>query len=463
MNTVRVISPVDGSTVAEYPLTTDAQLEAALTAAARAQAAWARTPLEERQQLVARFVEAMLAMAEEIVPELARCMGRPVAVGGGELRGFEERARTMARLAPEALAPVMPLPRPGFTRYIRREPLGVVLVVAPWNYPYLTAVNAVVPAILAGNAVILKHATQTLPVGERFRLAMERAGAPAGLFHHLVLSHAQVERLLESGRVHHLVFTGSVEGGRRLGTLAARSLLGANLELGGKDPAYVRPDVDLDFAAEQLVDGAFFNSGQSCCAIERIYVHRQVFEPFLERFVDRVRRYVLGNPLDPRTTLGPLVSRQAAEAVRRQIQEAVAMGARPLIDPAEFPADTGDSAYLAPQVLVGVDHRMAIMREETFGPAVGLMPVADDDEALRLMNDSRYGLTAALFTRDLARAQELGERLAAGTIFLNRCDYLDPELAWTGVKDSGRGASLSRIGFEQLTRPRSFHLCHHPE
>ncbi len=463
MTTVRVVSPADGAVVAEYPLATDAEVEAAVAAAQRAQAEWRRVPLAERRRLVEAFVDAMLAMREEIVPELARCMGRPVAVGGGELGGFEERARTMIRLAEEALAPVVPSPRPGFTRYVRREPLGVVLVVAPWNYPYLTAVNAVVPALLAGNAVILKHATQTLPVGERFRIAMERAGAPPGLFHHLILSHGQVERLLADRRVDHLVFTGSVEGGRHLGTLAARSLLGANLELGGKDPAYVRPDVDLDFAAEQLVDGAFFNSGQSCCAIERIYVHREVFDPFLARFLERVRRYVLGDPLDPATTLGPMVSRQAADRVRAQIREAVAMGARTLVDPAEFPADTGDSAYLAPQVLVDVDHRMAIMREETFGPAVGIAPVADDEEAVRLMNDSRYGLTAALFTRDVAVAEALGDRLETGTVFLNRCDYLDPELAWTGVKDSGRGASLSRIGYEQLTRPKSFHLRHHPE
>lgn len=461
--TVRIVSPIDGSVVAEFPLASDAAVQAALDAAREAQRSWRQVPVVERGRILEAFCEELGAMREEIVPELARLIGRPVSAGGGEVARTIERARTMIGLAPVALEPVMPPVRPGFTRYVRREPLGVVLVIAPWNYPYLTAVNAVVPALMAGNAVILKHATQTLPVGERFAAALARAGLPEGLFRHLVLTHEQVGRLLDGRLVDHFVLTGSVEAGRSLAVRAARRFLGGNLELGGKDAAYVRPDVDLDFAAAEIADGAFFNSGQSCCGIERVYVHRDVFEPFLERLVAVARGYVLGNPLDPATTLGPMVSRQAAAKVREHVAEALARGARGLVDPALFPADDGEGAYVAPQVLVDVDHSMKVMWEETFGPVVGVMPVADDEEAVRLVNDSPYGLTAAVFTRDLAAAQQIGDRLEVGTVFMNRCDYLDPELAWTGVKDSGRGASLSRIGYEHLTRPRSFHLRHHPE
>jgi len=460
---IRILSPVDDRVVAEFCISPDAEVEAAIAAARKAQQAWRRVPVVERARILSAFVDALEGMAEEIVPELARLIGRPVSVGGGEVARTAERARTMIGLAPVALEPVMPPPRSGFTRYVRREPFGVVLVIAPWNYPYLTAVNAIVPALMAGNAVILKHATQTLPVGERFATALARAGLPEGLFRHLVLSHEQVGRLLDGRLVDHFVLTGSVEAGRSLAVRAARCFLGGNLELGGKDAAYVCPDVDLDFAAAEIADGAFFNSGQSCCAIERVYVHRDVFAPFVERLVAIARGYVLGDPLDPATTLGPMVNRQAAAKVRAHVAEALGRGARALVDASLFPADDGSGPYVAPQVLVDVDHTMKVMREETFGPVVGVMPVADHGEAVRLINDSPYGLTAAIFTRDLAAAQEIGERLEVGTVFMNRCDYLDPELAWTGVKDSGRGASLSRIGYEHLTRPKSFHLRHHPE
>jgi acyl-CoA reductase-like NAD-dependent aldehyde dehydrogenase len=239
---------------------------------------------------------------------------------------------------------------------------------------------------------------------------------------------------------------------------AAERFIATGLELGGKDPAYVRADAPLDSAVENLVDGAFFNAGQSCCAVERIYVHGDVYDEFVERYAALTREYVLGNPLDAATTLGPMVRADAAQSVREQIREAVAMGAQALIDPAHFPANKEGTPYLAPQVLVGVDHRMRIMTEETFGPAVGIMRVAGDDEAVTLMNDSRYGLTASVWTRDAEAAQHIGDRVETGTWYMNRCDYLDPALAWTGVKDSGRGCTLSKLGFDAFTRPKSFHL-----
>jgi acyl-CoA reductase-like NAD-dependent aldehyde dehydrogenase len=387
-------------------------------------------------------------------------MGRPVRYGAGELRGFEERARYMIAIADDALAPVEPSARPGFRRRVTREPLGTVLVIAPWNYPYLTAVNSIIPALMAGNAVILKHASQTLLVGERFAEAFRRAHLPAGLFHNLVMDHAQVEALIGSGRVQQVNFTGSVEGGRTMERAAAGRFLGLGLELGGKDPAYVRADADLVFAIENLVDGSYFNSGQSCCGIERIYVQASVYDAFVDGFVALARQYVLGNPLEEATTLGPMVRPAAAQFVRGQIAQAVANGARALLDPAQFPLDAPGSAYLAPQALVDVDHRMAVMREESFGPVVGIMRVRDDDEAVALMNDSPFGLTASVWTRDVDAAEAIGARVDTGTFFMNRCDYLDPALAWTGVKDTGRGATLSRVGYEALTRPKSFHLRH---
>ncbi|MNO70374.1 Succinate semialdehyde dehydrogenase [NAD(P)+] Sad [compost metagenome] len=459
-DSIRLISPVDGSVYAERPYSDTVAIDHALHEAEQAQRAWRRRPLEERAAFCNAAVDAMLTMSDEIVPELAWQMGRPVRHGAGELRGFAERARHMIEIAPAALANIEPAPKEGFRRYIRREPLGLVLVIAPWNYPYLTAVNSLIPALMAGNAVLLKHASQTLLVGERFAEAFQRAKLPAGLFHNLVLDHEQTATLIGSGRIQQVNFTGSVAGGQAMQEAAIGQFIGLGLELGGKDPAYVRADADLGHAVENLVDGAFFNSGQSCCGIERIYVDKAIYPQFIEAFAALTRQYVLGNPLDQATTLGPLVSPKAAAFVRGQIAAAEAQGARALIDPQGFAAMPPDSAYLAPQVLVDVDHHMAVMREESFGPVVGIMPVCSEEHAITLMNDSPFGLTASIWTADLAAAERIGDALATGTVFMNRCDYLDPALAWTGVKHSGHGATLSPVGYECLTRPKSFHLRH---
>ena len=455
---VRCVSPVDGRIYAERPVASDAAITAALSAARDAQRDWRRLDIARRARFCSAFVDAMLAMRDEIVPELAWQMGRPIRYGAGELRGFEERARHMIEIAASALAPLRPEPKVKFERWIAREPLGVVMVVAPWNYPYLTAVNTVVPALMAGNAVILKHAAQTLLVGERFQKAAEVAGLPAGLFQNLALNHAQTARIIAGRKVDQVNFTGSVAGGKAMEAAASGTFIGLGLELGGKDPAYVRADADLAQAVENLVDGTFFNSGQSCCGIERIYVHRDLYPKFVDGFVALTKSYLLGDPLDETTTLGPMVKAEAAEFARGQVTEAVRAGAKALIDPGLFPRDRIGTPYMAPQVVVDVNHQMGLMREESFAPTVGIMPVADDDEALALMNDSPYGLTASLWTQDQEAAARLGAELETGTVFMNRCDYLDPALAWTGVKDTGRGATLSRIGYETLTRPKSFHL-----
>jgi acyl-CoA reductase-like NAD-dependent aldehyde dehydrogenase len=458
MSDIICISPIDGKELVRRPAASAAEIDAALKAARSAQKEWRKLSVDERSAYVLKFLDIMLATNQEVVPELAQQMGRPVRYGG-EFRGFEERVRYMARIAKDSLAPTIPDDdRPGFKRMIKREALGVVFVVAPWNYPFMTAVNTVAPALIAGNAVILKHAAQTILVGERFQKAMDAAGLPKGVFQNLVLTHEQTSEILAKGLVDHTNFTGSVAGGRAIEKAAAGSFMSLGLELGGKDPAYVRADANVENAIENLVDGAFFNAGQCCCGIERIYVHDSHYDRFLDGFVNLTSQYVLGNPLDEKTTLGPMANVRFADWVRKQTAEAIAKGAKAHIDTGKFSVDTGNTAYLAPQVLTNVDHSMSVMMEESFGPVVGIMKVKSDEEAIKLMNDSPYGLTAAIWTQDLDAAERIGGEIETGTVFMNRCDYLDPGLTWTGVKDTGRGTGLSRLGYESLTQPKSYHL-----
>ena len=450
------ITPVDGSVYATRPLAGSAEIDAALSEAIRAQRAWATAPLSERVALLHRAVDAFVADAAAIALEISWQMGRPVAHTPSEVRGFEERARHMLAIVEETLGPVVATPKEGFDRRIKRVPLGVVAVIAPWNYPYLTAVNAVIPALAAGNAVILKHSHQTPLCAERFANAFAAAGLPAGVFTHLHLSHADTSALMGDPRLAHVCFTGSVDGGRAVVAATARGFATAGLELGGKDPAYVRADAKLEHAIDSLADGAFFNAGQSCCGIKRIYVANALYDRFVDGVVAFAHAYKLGSPIDPETSLGPLVRTSAAEWIRTQVADTIRRGGRQLVDGTRFTANQSGTPYLAPQVLVDVDHSMPFMREESFGPAVGIMRVASDEEAIRLMNDSDFGLTAAVYSGDAEAADRIGDALDTGTVFLNRCDYLDPALAWTGVKNSGRGCTLSRVGYEQLTRPKSF-------
>jgi acyl-CoA reductase-like NAD-dependent aldehyde dehydrogenase len=454
--TVKLISPVDGRVYAERPVASAAEIEAAVTRSKAARKAWAEVTIRERGKFMERFLDALLAKNDEIVPELAWQMGRPVRYGG-ERKPLEERARHMIAIAEDALAPSVKTDRPGFRRWLAREPLGTVMVIAPWNYPFITANNTILPALMAGNSVILKHATQTLLVGERFAEAAKTAGLPDGLFQNLVLSHADTEKLIGSGAIDHINFTGSVEGGRRIEKAAAGTFATLGLELGGKDPAYVRPDAKLDFSIENLVDGAFYNSGQCCCGIERIYVHGDVYDEFVDGFIDTAKGWTLGNPLDPETIVGPMAQGRFADVVREHTSEALRKGATAHIS-RKHELDVPGSPYIEPEVLTGVNHQMTVMREETFGPVVGIMKVADDDEAVTLMNDSPYGLTASIWTEDLDAAARIGARVETGTVYANRCDYVDPGLVWTGVKDTGKGATLSEVGYANLTQPKSYHL-----
>ncbi|MGB2234755.1 MAG: aldehyde dehydrogenase family protein [Candidatus Puniceispirillum sp.] len=452
---LQCISPIDGSVYAERPLMDRAAAFDAVKHAEDAQAAWATRPLAARVEIVRDAVARIGEMNDDIVPELAWQMGRPVRYGG-EFGGFTERASYMADIADTALAPIMIEDSDSFTRYIKRIPHGVVLVIAPWNYPYMTAINTVAPALIAGNAVMLKHASQTPLVGERLAQAFHAAGVPEGVFQNVFLGHDVTADLIAARSFGFVNFTGSVNGGKHIETAAAGTFTNLGLELGGKDPGYVMEDADLDAAVDTLIDGAMFNSGQCCCGIERIYVAESLYDEFVAKAVEIVSGYKLGNPLDSDTTLGPMAQVRFADEVRAQTAEAIEAGATAMVDPALFPED--DGAYLMPQILVNVDHSMRVMREESFGPVVGIMKVADDDEAVRLMNDSDFGLTASLWTKDMARATAIADQIETGTVFVNRCDYLDPALCWTGCKDTGRGGGLSEIGYHNVTRPKSFHL-----
>jgi acyl-CoA reductase-like NAD-dependent aldehyde dehydrogenase len=459
--TMKLISPVDGSVYAERQTASVADMARVFSAARDAQKGWSALPLDSRIDYCLKALDVLLAMRQDIAVELTWQMGRPIRYTPYELNGVEQRTRHMAKIAAESLAPLDSGLEHGTTgahRYIKREPLGVVFVLAPWNYPYLTTVNSIMPALMAGNSVVLKHSDQTLMVAERFQKAFDAAGLPKGVFQSIVLDHDQSARIISGRLVDMVAFTGSVAGGAAMEQAAVGRFLPVNLELGGKDPAYVRPDARMQFAIENVADGAFFNSGQCCCGIERVYVHEKVYDEFVEGLVALVKTYKLGNPTDPEVTLGPLARARQAAFVRDQIAAAMRAGAVAHIDPKQFAADAPGTPYLAPQVLTNVNHQMDFMTEETFGPAVGIMKVRDDEEAIQLMNDSKYGLAASLWTEDLEAATAIGDRIETGTVFVNRCDYLDPALTWTGVKDTGRGAALSPLGFHGLTRPKSYYV-----
>lgn len=456
--TLKTISPVDGRLLAERTTATPAEIDVALQRARAAQLTWRSVPLGERAAILERFCDEFEARGAGIAESLSWQMGRPLRYAPSEVRGTLERARHMIGIAATALADVDPGPKPGFRRFIRREPLGVVFTVAAWNYPYLIAVNSVVPALMAGNAVVLKHSAQTPLCAETFAECFAAAALPAGLFQVLHLEHAGTERVIRDPRIDFVAFTGSVAGGHAVQRAAAERFIGVGLELGGCDPVYVRHDADLPHAIENIVDGAYFNSGQSCCGLQRIYVHESVYQSFADGCIELIGKYRLGDPLDPETTLGPVVRTAAADAIRAQLRAAIASGARPVIDERAFPHSKQGTPYLAPQLLLDVPPDSSVMREEIFGPVAGIAKVGSDDEAVARMNDSAFGLTAAIWTRDEDAALALGGRVQTGTWFMNRCDYLDPALAWVGVKDSGRGCTLSAVGYEHLTRPKSFHL-----
>ena len=452
----KTITPIDNTLYIERNYNGD-KIEETIDSSIKGQKEWAELDIKERIKLLSNFVEDFLSRGDIISEELSRQIGRPISQTGSELKGFKDRAYYMLSIAEKKLANINITQDNNFKSYIRRRALGVVFVIAPWNYPYLVSVNSIIPAMAAGNSVILKHSAQTPLCAEQLYQSAKKT-LPKNVFNFLHLNHDDSLKIVSDKRINFVSFTGSVKAGYDVQKATNSKFIDMTLELGGKDPAYARYDCDLEKSVENLVDGSFFNSGQSCCGIERIYVDEKIYNNFLELFVSKTYNYKLGNPLKKETNLGPVVKLSAAEFILKQMDNAIDKGARKMIDEDKFKFPKEHKNYLIPQVLTNVSHEMSFMTEETFGPCVGIMKVKNENEAIQLMNDSPYGLTASIWTRDLEVAEKIGNQVETGTFYMNRCDYLDPALSWTGVKETGKGCSLSEIAYEKLTAPKSFHL-----
>jgi acyl-CoA reductase-like NAD-dependent aldehyde dehydrogenase len=455
--TLVVDNPFTGDIACTVPLADESDVSLTLERADHAAREWRQTPLSDRVALCERAVAGLEAAAETIATDVTRMMGKPIAQARGEVKTMAVRARAMMGMAHAALADVAAPAQAGFERRTVREPLGVVLDLPAWNYPLLTAVNCVVPAVVAGNAVIVKHSPRSPLCGEHFARAFAGAGGPTHLVQALHCDHAASEKMVGDGRIDHVVFTGSVYGGHRIALAGAKRFLHPCLELGGSDPAYVAPDCDLAKTVDNLVDGAIYNAGQSCCAVERIYVHRSLYPSFVEMAENLVKTYVMGDPMSDATTLGPIAQPAHISDLQDMVDDARSRGARLIAGGRRTRVD-GRGRFFEPTLLADITPAMRVFREEQFGPIVAAAPVDSDEEAVARMNDSALGLTASVWTRDRDRADRMARALQCGTVFMNRCDYLDPTLPWNGWKDSGRGVSLSPLGFEALTRPKSIHF-----
>jgi acyl-CoA reductase-like NAD-dependent aldehyde dehydrogenase len=450
-----LIDPFRAKPLRDVALHTWSEANERVERARRAQAVWRRVPLAERVREVHHAITYFEEHAEAIARDVSLLMGKPIRESRGEVKTLLARTRFMTSIADEALAPVLVPSKPGFSMRIEHAPLGVVLEIASWNYPLIVPVNVVVPALIAGNAVLLKHSPLVPLIGEHFERAFERLSV-RDLVLNLVTSNDDAEKLVADPRVDFVAFTGSVATGKRVLRTAAQRVVDVGLELGGKDPAYVADDADLGFAAANVVDGACYNAGQSCCAVERAYVHAQHYDEFLARAAAAMREYVLGDPLDEATTMGPIAREEQLAVLERHVADAVKRGAR-LIRGGKRPEGLA-GWFFEPTLLADVPNDALVMQEESFGPLLPVARVESDDEALAKMNDSRYGLTASVWTQSGERAERFARELEAGTVYQNRCDYLDPALPWTGWKESGLGSTLSKFGFMHLTKRKSLHF-----
>jgi acyl-CoA reductase-like NAD-dependent aldehyde dehydrogenase len=447
-------NPYTFQEAARRPRAGEAEVDELLDRAAAAARAFSATEVSDRVALCQRAMVAMKTDGERIAGDITAMMGKPLRQGRNEVAAMTQRADHMMAIAAESLADTEVPGRPGFERRIERVPLGVVFNMPAWNYPLLTCVNAVVPAVLAGNAVVLKHSTRTALCGEHFAQAFQQAGAPDGLFQALHCDHDTAARVAQDRRTDYVAFTGSVSGGRAVyRAVAAGQFSDVGLELGGKDAAYVAADADVEKAAAGLVDGACYNAGQSCCGVERVYVHRSLHDDFVGAALTAMQALKLGDPTTE-VDMGPMAQPGAPAFLERQVAEAKTAGAGVLCG-GKAVALAGKGRFFEPTLMTRVSHQLDVMRSESFGPILPVMAVDDDDQALALMNDSDLGLTASVWTSDRDRAARLARALAVGTVYMNQCDLLDPALPWTGVKDSGKGSTLSPLGLHHLTRPRS--------
>jgi len=461
------ISPNNNQPILERVEPTKSELEALLTKSLEAFKIYSKNyALKKRQEIIKKALSLLSSKQDELARELTEQMGRPIAYTAKEIQTAIKRCEYLLKISDHVFADTPGEHEEGFKRYIRKEPLGPVLIIFAWNYPYLILVNSLIPALLAGNSVILKPSPQTPTIAEHFQSIFLEAGLPADVlrFFHSGGMNATIPQIaIQSPIVKLICFTGSVEGGLAVQGAASARIVPVGLELGGKDPAYIRQDVDLDWAAAEIVDGALFNSGQSCCSVERVYVHHSICDQFVQAIQKVLKTYKLGDPFDPKTHLGPVISSKSQTFIQKQIDEAIQAGAQDVTPENEsFKNLPSHGNFVKPTLLINVNHSMRVMTEETFGPVIPVMSVKDDEEAIRLMNDSDFGLTASIWTKDLKLAEELTNEIEAGTVFVNRCDFPAPDLAWTGWKNSGKGVTLSRFGFDQFTKLKSVHLKSYP-
>ncbi|KAI8317287.1 Succinate-semialdehyde dehydrogenase [Colletotrichum sp. SAR11_240] len=459
------ISPTTNEPILTRNGISQADLDELPNTATKAFESWSKTSLADRQKIVKTALKLLLNLKDDLAQELTVQMGRPIAYTGVEVATAVKRAEYLLKISDEVLKDTDGEAEKGFKRFIRKVPVGPVLVIFAWNYPYLILVNSLIPALLAGNTVILKPSPQTPTIVERVAKVFEEAGLPAGVLQHFHCgSPTLIESIVRNPKIKLVAFTGSVAGGLAVQQAAADRVVNVGLELGGKDPAYIRGDVDIDWAAAEIVDGAVFNSGQSCCSVERVYVADEIHDAFVEAVQKVLKGYVLGDPFDKGTHVGPVISKRSKETIEAHVQDAVAKGAKDATPENEsFANPPPKGNFVKPTLLTGVDHSMTVMTEETFGPVIPVMRVKNDDEAVKLMNDSEFGLTASIWTKDTDRGYELADQVEAGTVFVNRCDFPSPDLAWTGWKNSGKGQTLSRFGYDQFVKLKSYHLKDYPK
>jgi acyl-CoA reductase-like NAD-dependent aldehyde dehydrogenase len=451
---LKVVNPATEQVIRELDEDTRDTLRRKAAAAREAQPAWAARPVEERVACARRFAELLGAEKDTLAATLTSEMGKPIAQARGELNAMAARIDFFVRHTAAAVADEVVLSEAGMEERLAWEPLGVVANVSAWNYPWFVGSNVFLPALLTGNAVLYKPSEFATLTGLAIADLLYRAGVPREVFAPVVGGGPVGKALLEE-KIDGVYFTGSYATGRAIAKSVAGRLIRVQLELGGKDPAYVCDDVDVTAAAAATAGGAFYNAGQSCCAVERVYVHRRIAKEFTAAFTEAVRAYKVGDPMDEATDVGPLARRAQLDVLQDQVDDAVRRGARLLLGGKPRP---GTGWFYEPTVLAGVTHEMKVMREESFGPVIGIMEVEDDDDAVRWMNDTDYGLTAAVYTPDRARAERVLRRVDAGTVYWNCCDRVSPRLPWTGRRHSGIGSTLGIVGIRAFVQPKAYHL-----
>jgi len=454
MATLQIDNPATGERIAELPADDSNSIARKAAAARAAQPAWAAVPLAERRAVISRFRAGLVAERDALARTLSQEMGKPVAQARNEINGLLGRIDFFLDKAEASIADETVFSEGGMVERITHEPLGVVANISAWNYPYFVGCNVIVPALLTGNAVLYKPSEHATLTGLNIVRLLHAAGVPAAVLAPVVGAGDAGHALLEQ-RIDGLFFTGSHATGVRIAQALAPRLVKLQLELGGKDPTWVRADADPKVAAESLADGAMYNTGQSCCSVERIYVHERIHDAFVAAFLDAVAGFTIGDPAADGTYIGAITRSPQIGVLEEQVADALARGAE-LRTGGKRIDKAGN--WFEPTVFTGVDHDMLLMREESFGPIVGIQKVKGDDEALALMNDTRYGLTAGMFTRDEARAAKLLAKVNAGSVYWNCCDRVSPRLPWSGHGDSGIGVTLSRYGIQTFTRPKAWHL-----